>query len=204
MNSISTGQPYPQATGYVPYFYERGLFTWYPLPKSNVPARSYHWTAAGYDFTSDLISKSPSYRGPSIEQIVDRGYLSVPHWEPETALISDKKQTAWLGVDDLINQIKHRQEIYHQNIYELELAQCSAINSLFSIVSQRGGSPATPREVYSVQKRFQELYREQREERVNCWRDISRLKLAFPEVAQQYLSAYRKLAILNDTPGGSS
>ncbi len=41
-----------------------------------------------------------------------------------------------------------------------------------------------------------ELYMEQRAERVNLWRYVSRLRLQLPETAQQYLSAYRKVSIL--------
>ena len=204
MNRMQTDQPYPPAAGYVPYFYQSGLFQWRPLPTAQAPSKTYSGAPATYDFTSDLIRK-PSYsHGPSIEQIIERGYLSAPRSDPETALITDKQQTAWLGVDDLISQVKRRQEIYQRNVYDLDLAKCSASSSLFSIIAQRGGQPASPREVYSVQKRFQELYREQREERVSLWQDISRLKLAFPEVAQQYLSAYRKLAILADPTGEPS
>jgi hypothetical protein len=52
-----------------------------------------------------------------------------------------------------------------------------------------------------VNKRLDELYSDQRDERVNLWRDVSRLRIQLPENAQQYLSAYRKVAILEDTKG---
>ncbi len=47
-------------------------------------------------------------------------------------------------------------------------------------------------------KRLQELYQEQRGERTSLWRDLSRIRLAVPESAQQYLSATRKLSLLNE------
>ena len=46
-----------------------------------------------------------------------------------------------------------------------------------------------------------DLYMEQRAERVSLWRDVSRLRLELPENAQQYLSAYRKVSILEDDKG---
>ena len=63
-----------------------------------------------------------------------------------------------------------------------------------------GGAVRLPLE-YSVNKRLDELYSDQRDERVNLWRDVSRLRIQLPENAQQYLSAYRKVAILEDTKG---
>jgi hypothetical protein len=52
-----------------------------------------------------------------------------------------------------------------------------------------------------MNKRLDKLYNEQRGERINLWRDISKLKLQLPETAQQYLSAYRKTSILEDKEG---
>lgn len=52
-----------------------------------------------------------------------------------------------------------------------------------------------------MQKQLQEIYQEQREERVNLWRDVSRLRESFAEVAQQYLSAYRKVYFLEASKG---
>ena len=49
-----------------------------------------------------------------------------------------------------------------------------------------------------------ELYQEQRAERIDLWRDVSKLRLELPEVAQSYLSAYRKVSILEDTKGDAS
>jgi hypothetical protein len=57
---------------------------------------------------------------------------------------------------------------------------------------------------YSLGKRLDKLYSEQREERVNLWRDVSRLRLLLPENAQNYLTAYRKLSILEDSEGDAS
>jgi len=63
--------------------------------------------------------------------------------------------------------------------------------------------PADSREPYSLTKRLQELYQDQRDERVRFWQDTSRLKQSLPELARYYLGAYRKLSILEDTAGDS-
>ena len=55
-----------------------------------------------------------------------------------------------------------------------------------------------------MNKRLDELYEDQRKERTDVWRDVSRLRLQLPENAQQYLSAYRKVSILEDYNGDSS
>ncbi len=115
------------------------------------------------------------------------------------AIITDKRHTSWLGLDDVIGQIRNRFELYERNIYELELAKCAAINASYTHEAWHG--PIDSRIEYSVNKRLDKLYKDQREERTSLWRDISRLRLSLPESAQAYLTAYRKLSILRQPIG---
>ena len=116
------------------------------------------------------------------------------------AIISDKKATSWLGLDDIIGQIRRRQEIYLGNMYDLELSKCAATNSLHEHEANHG--PADAKVEYALNKRLDQLYSNQREERVKLWQDISRLRQTLPETAQQYLAAYRKVSILEDDSKG--
>ena len=184
---------------YVVYFYQSARFERYLQNQRNLFARLNYGPTAGYDFSADLTSKRAYPAPQTVEDVIQRGYLSIPSSEPETSLISDKRSTSWLGLDDLIGQIRHRYKVYEQNIYELEVAKCTAINCLYGHQAYHG--PTTSRVEYSVNKRLDGLYSEQREERVNLWRDISRLKLLLPEQAQNYLAAYRKVSILEDKKG---
>ena len=138
----------------------------------------------------------------SVEQIVSNGYLSIYKSELETVIISDRKNTSWLGLDDIIGQIRNRYKVYENNLHELERAKCTAINCLFE--HQAYHVVPNSKIEDSVNKRMDGLYSEQREERTNLWRDISRLKLLLPEQAQNYLSAYRKVSILEDDKGDGS
>jgi len=184
---------------YVVYFYQSGHFESYLQHQRIVFAGLNYGSAGSYDFSSDL-SVRQSWPAPqTVEQIVSSGYLSIPKSEPETAIISDRKNTSWLGLDDLIGQIRNRYKVYENNIYELEKSKCTAINCLFEHQAYHG--PTTSKVEYSVQKRLDGLYSEQREERTNLWRDISRLKILLPEQAQNYLAAYRKVSILEDQKG---
>ncbi len=184
---------------YVIYFYESGLSQQYQQHQKDLSAGLNYGPAGSYDFSSDLSVRQSWPTPQTVEQIVSSGYLSIPKSEPETAIISDRKNTSWLGLDDLIGQIRNRYEVYDSNIYELEEAKCTAINSLFEHEAYHG--PTTSKVEYSTKKRLDNLYSEQREERTNLWRDISKLKLLVPENAQNYLSAYRKVSILEDTKG---
>ena len=184
---------------YVIYFYESGLSDQYRQRQKDIIVRSNYGPSAQYDFSSDLFSKRPWPVPQTVEDVVRNGYFSIPRSEPETAIISDKKHTSKLGLDDIIGQIRHRYQVYQQNIDELEVSKCSAINSFYSHEAYHG--PPNDKIEYSVSKRLDKLYIEQREERVTLWRDISRLKLQLPETAQLYLSAYRKVSILEDTEG---
>jgi hypothetical protein len=187
---------------YVPYFYASGRFIAYDLPRAGALSEVRYVPAGRYDFTSDL-ARRPNYRMPqTVEQVIRRGYLTVPRAEPETAIITDKKDTARLGLDDVISQIRKRYDLYHKNIYELELSKCEAINCLYRHEGNHG--PTDSKVEYSVSKRMNDLYQEQREERTNLWRDVSRLRLQLPENAQQYLGAYRKVSILEDDRGDAA
>ena len=178
--------------GYVPYFYESGRFYFDNVPGKKTRTSSY--STSKYDFTSDLIKSQPT-----VDDIIRAGYFAIPKSEPEIAIISDKKHTFGLGLDDVIHQVRSRHAIYQRNVYDLEIAKCAAINSLFEHEANHG--PADSQIEYSLNKRLDKLYKDQREERINLWQDISRLKLILPENAQNYLSAYRKVSILEDMNG---
>jgi len=185
---------------YVPYFYQSGQFLSYDIP-NRAPISSYFSPSTGYDFTSDLVPKSGRAKGPTVEDIIHNGYFPIPGSEPETAIISDKKHTSSLGLSGLISQVRQRYEIYERNIYQIELGKCYTISSQLAVESSRGGVCMNSKEAYSLNKNLQELYQQQRDERVRLWQDISRLKQSLPEQAQHYLSAYRKVSILEDNKG---
>ncbi|MFC1765397.1 hypothetical protein ACFL6U_25415 [Planctomycetota bacterium] len=185
--------------GYVPYFYSAGRFLSYNVPQFGTSLTALSAPSVSYDFTSDLVPRHTYSIPQSVDQVIRKGYLFIPKSEPETALISDKKHTARLGLDDVIGQIRNRHQLFEKNMYDLEWAKCSVINSLYQHQAYHGVPDGKVE--YSVNKRLDELYSDQREERTNLWRDVSRLRLQLPENAQQYLSAYRKVAILEDTKG---
>lgn len=185
---------------YVPYFYQSGLFLSYGQPSSYGRNETMPQSNTGYAFSSDPHPWLPPSRPQTVEQIIAHGYFAIPNGEPETAIISDKKQTSWLGLEDTIRQVRNRHELYQRNMYELHQGVCEADNAIFRQVASQG-SPADNRQQYSATKLTQELYEQMRLERVSLWKDISRLKQSLPEVAQNYLAAYRKVAILEDTGG---
>jgi len=187
-------------SGYIPYFYQSGKFLSYDIPH-RASKSAYFGTSTGYDFTSDIVPKNSRSRGPTVEDIINNGYFPIPKAEPETAIISDKKQTSGLGLGDIISQVRQRYEIYERNVYQIELGKCYTISSQLAIESSRGGVCMNSKEAYSLNKNLQELYEQQRNERTKLWQDISRLKQNLPEQAQQYLAAYRKVSILEDDKG---
>ena len=186
---------------YIPYFYESGQFLRYSGPVKSRPVQTY-FISSGYDFTSEAKSSLDPDQPQTVEQIVAKGYFTMPTGDPVTAMITDKKHTSRLGLDDAIDQIRRRYEIYAQNIYELLLSQCYTINTFLKHYDRVRPAQPDDRIYYSLNKNMQKLYQQQRDERVNLWRDISRLKQALPESAQGYLTAYRKVLVLDDSTGG--
>jgi hypothetical protein len=195
---ITPNNPVP-AGGYLPYFYQSGVFERYGLP-AVVRGRTLDpESATSYAFRSDDGFVRTLDRHQTVEQIIASGYFAAPPGDPETAILSDKKATSWLGLDDIISQIRDRYDVYQRNMYELELAKSAATNSLYAHWAYHGLPDA--KQFYSRHKRIQELYQEQRDQRVNLWRDVSRLRLGLPESAQSYLSSHRKLQALETITG---
>jgi hypothetical protein len=200
---MNTGNPIirrNQDPNYVAYFYDFGIIQRYLDSNNSTLARLNRGPPSVYDFSSDLAGKTKSHRYPTVEQIISNGYLAVPRQDPVKAMISDKKHTSWLGLDNIISQIRGRYELYQRNVYELDHAKCATKNSIYYHEAHHG--PVDSKIEYSVSKRLDKLYKDQRDERVSLWQDISKLKLLLPENAQLYLAAYRKSYILEDSKGG--
>ena len=190
------GQP-----GYLPYFYNAGLFVKHLVPAVDTRPQGYRQGDSADDFSSGFPSVPGFEHVQTVEQIIAHGYFAVPSSNPITALISDKAHTARLGLDDVIHQVRSRYEIYERNIEELNQAVCEVNNCLFRQLAEHGTLVANQRQQYAVAKQTQKLYEQQRDERTTLWKDVSTLKLVLPETAQNYLAAYRKAAILRENPG---
>lgn len=191
----------PDTGGYMPYFYQRGLHQLYALPTGNThPMRSPNDVTTPGDSGLEAVLNDVD-RLQTVEQIIERGYFAVPGGDPVGAVISDKEHTSWLGLDDVIGQIRHRYELYERNFYQIQLAKLAAVNAIYHHEAYRGPGSADSRQHYAKHKAIQDLYAQEGEERINLWRDVSKLKLLLPESAQNYLSAHRKVAALN-VPAG--
>jgi hypothetical protein len=199
MHPNNPADPRLSSGAYVPYFYESGLFQSYGTPRARQPEVADGNASTPYRFASD-VSATPRFRDlQTVEQIIAHGYFSVPSTDPVTAILSDKGQTSWLGLDDIISQVRNRYEVYASNVYQIQLGKCAATNSLYAAEAYQG--PADSKQFYSRHKRLQELYEQERDERTSLWKDVSRLRQTLPETAQSYLSAHRKLRALDDIAG---
>jgi hypothetical protein len=201
MNTDKAFNPALSMAGYVPYVYASGRAFVYSFLPGKYNRRVPDTSPSRYDFTSDLIGPKQTIRHETVEDIVARGYFSVPGAEPELALISDKHQTSRLGLTDVIQQVRQRYEIYQRNLYDLDTCACNAYNAMMSMIAHRGGTWLSSRELYGLSKRLFEVDLQKQQERVGLWSDISKLKQLLPEQAQNYLSAYRKMSILTDSEG---
>ena len=190
----------PGQAGYMPYFYESGRFLMYSLPSAKAPGQASYHAPASYDFSSVQSTVRHRDRIQTVEDVIEKGYFAVPGGDPVTAIISDKKHTSRFGLDDVISQIRHRHVLYNQNMEELDESICEANNGVFRQVAAQG-APADNRQQYSANKAIQGVYEQKRMERQNLWRDVSRLRLALPESAQNYLTAHRKVSALESYQG---
>ncbi len=135
--------------------------------------------------------------GPqTVEQLVARGELFMPPCDPELAILHDKRHGSWLALDDQISQVQERRRLYETNMTDIEWGKCHAFTDLY-----RHGWPPSPPQEDIFDKRMDQLYAEQRAERVAAWRDISQIKLQVPEAVLNYLSAFRRTELLKDLEG---
>ncbi|MBN1489902.1 MAG: hypothetical protein JXA69_08295 [Phycisphaerae bacterium] len=185
---------------YVPYFYQAGLYLRYNMPTARAPGQ-YRAAASSYDFSSVRPLWHDRNSIQTVEDVIARGYFAVPRSDPIAAIITDKQHTSRLGLDDVIHQAQGRLALYQANMQELEESICEANNAVHRQVADQG-RPADNRQQYSTNKQVQKLYEQKRMERVNLWRDVSRLRLVLPEQAQNYLAAYRKAIALRSYGGG--
>jgi len=190
-------QPTLPSGGYMPYHYASGSFLWYSPAKETDHSLYSDKSRSSYDFLSDTVPKKRDEGPQTIEQMIYKGYLSIPGYDPETAILHDKKHTSWLGLDDVLHQIQQRFEIYSRHMYEIEQGKCYAINDLHAWEDEMG-RPASYEQQAFLGKRLQMLYADQRLERTSTWSDISRLRQSLPESVQLYLGAFRKIKILED------
>ena len=187
--------------GYLPYFYHLGLQQIYASPT--------HWRrrsdddahTASYRFSDDGDLRRHFDHRPTVEQIIARGYLAVPASDPAMAIIEDRARTSWLGLDDVISQVRRRYEIYARTMFDIDDAICAAANAIYQHEAYVGPGSATSKQHYAKHKAVQDLYEQKREARVTLWKDVSRLRTLLPENAQAYLSSHRKRAILAAEPG---
>lgn len=142
---------------------------------------------------------SPIYGRLTIDGLIRSGEFQAPDGDPALAILNDKHALGWAGVEDVIAQIRARYEIYDRNLRDLLYASCAATNALHTWRAERG--EPSDRQLDNLHKTLQGIYEEERAERQSLWRDISRLRLALPELAGSYLSAARKLQILNQPRG---
>lgn len=189
----------------------------YPNPTPNVPARPGSYVP----FSNQFVPYAPSGAPPldnryvpagakgrarydfSSEQTVDdlivRGYLAIPTGGPVTVMLADRRHTAWLGLDDAIRQIRSRYEIYERNMHGILYGTTAATNALHTWKAERGWY--SEKQIENLGKALQRLYSEERQERVGLWQDLARIRATVPEAVQTYLSAWRKLALLDDPAG---
>ena len=186
--------------GYTPYFYQAGKFLLYDISHRDPDSQGFGQNS-GRDLTNHIVPKDTWPKPTTVEDIVQKGYFAIPNSESETAIISDKNLTTRLGLGDIIEQIRGRYEIYEKNMYQIEMSKCYVVSSQMAVESARGGVRTSSKEAYGITKNVGELYMQQCEERRGLWADISKLKQTLPEQAQNYLSSYRKLSILEDETG---
>ncbi len=155
----------------------------------------YRTRAPPYGASPSVPPARRPYPLQTVEDIIDRGYLAQPTGDPVTAVLTDHSHTRWLALDDAIRQIRARYDIYARNMTGILYASAAAMNAYHTWRAERGWP--SDRQVDNLQRTLQELAGQERDERNQLWRDLARIRETLPDVAQEYLGAQRKLALLD-------
>ena len=132
------------------------------------------YSAVSHPRAPDGLSGCPRRKIPvqTIEDVITRGYLAVPDSDPAAAILTDRRDTAWFGLDDTITQVRARYEIYERNLRDILYATAAATNAMHTWKAERGWP--SDRQLDNLHKTLQNLYSQERDERVTLWRDVAR------------------------------
>ena len=129
----------------------------------------------------------------SVDELIGDGRLMIPLGDSVTAMLTDRLHADWLNVDDTILQIQQRHSIYEQNVRELEQSRLSALNLMHSF--PKFLERVSPGDYQVVRRMLDDIDGQHRQERIQFWRDVSRLRQTLPTMVKDYLAGYRKIQL---------
>lgn len=156
----------------------------------NKPPKSFYF----YDARSRVSDRQ------SIDALIGQGEVAVTAADPVTAMLGDRLHANWLAVDDTIVQIHRRYEIYEQHVRQIEQSRLSTLNLMHSF--PKLFDRVSPSDYQVIHRMLSEIDLQRRAERLDLWRDVSRLRQTLPELTQSYLSGVRKMDVLHDDVTG--
>ncbi|MFW6061185.1 MAG: hypothetical protein ACOC93_00095 [Planctomycetota bacterium] len=135
----------------------------------------------------------------TVDYVLTYGRMARPHSDPMLAGLYDRKNISSMVLDDLIQQAHSRIELYRRHLSELDDQEIALRNASRRCLRPPGWEPQDDPEIL---RDLQNIDDQRRRERLDFWRDMSRLRLMVPESAEAYLGASRRLAALTqqDSP----
>lgn len=146
------------------------------------------WPPARYQALSRYAAGPSASAMPSVDELMRES--------PMERSLGDRELTTRIRFLDLVYQLRERQELYQQHVYEIACAETATVNAMLqSPLNVEGLAPA---EVYlGVRKTLDRLEADRRRERLDFWRDQSRLRLDLPESLAERLDASRRRRLLD-------
>ena len=142
--------------------------------------------------------KAPSHWSapwPSVDELLSESPAPASQLDPVAGFLSERKLITHLGLTDTLSQIHERVGLYLLHKNEIEQDELATLNDIHSFPAINGY--IHPETYQEIQKRVQRLGEQKRRERLDFWRDLSRLRQSVPEVLDSYLDSCRKMRILN-------
>ena len=130
-----------------------------------------------------------------------------PADDPIANLFSDKKRFLEQSVGDTLETIYDRDTLMQNALDDIERQECKARERLFEVEDWHSGVSTSIDKLRSeVRKEVASLKQQKRDERVSCWRDVTRTKTDLRELMGEWIRERQKSRWLSDDgsrePGG--
>ncbi|NUM55791.1 MAG: hypothetical protein HUU46_19290 [Candidatus Hydrogenedentes bacterium] len=191
---------FPQPKPYLDWYTFSSL---YALP-SNPNRRSTSYNVpplSSYTFTpSDSAAPyAPSAGGSAHLDAVTDSLAVKPSQDPLDTFFSAKRTFLGKSVEDILGSIYERISLKYENLHQLEYQSIRLGTRLLELNNCNWGmNPQIERVRINLEREILSTDTEKRNEEVECWRDVTRLKTELREVLREFSQEKQKSALFGD------
>jgi len=195
----------PQPKPYFDWYTFSSLYT--PPANSSRRSASYNLpSTASYAFTpSDSAAPyTPSAGGSTHLDAITDNVAVKPSQDPLDIFFSAKRTFLGKSVEDILGSIYERISLKYENLQQLEYQSIRLGSRLLELNNCNWGmNPQIERVRIGLEHEILATATEQRNEEVECWKDVTRLKTELRETLREFSQEKQKSALIGDASTNS-